>query len=88
MHLEIITPDESLFNGEVESVILPGSKGSFQVLKNHAALISSLTEGKIKYKEGSGDENVILIRKGMVEVLRNNVIVLVESLADADEKKK
>jgi len=87
MHLEIITPDKTIFNGEIESVILPGSKGSFQVLKNHAALISSLYEGKIKYKQ---NDNVheIMIYKGMVEVLKNNIIVLVESLVNTDEEVK
>jgi F-type H+-transporting ATPase subunit epsilon len=85
MHFEIITPDKTLFNGDIESVTLPGSKGSFQVLKNHAALISSLSEGKIKYKQ---NDNVheIMIYKGMVEVLKNDIIVLVESLVSTDEE--
>ncbi len=85
MHLEIITPDKTLFNGEVESVTLPGSKGSFQVLKNHAALISSLSEGKLKYVQNDGIHE-IMINKGMVEVLKNNIIVLVESLVSAEEE--
>ncbi len=85
MHLEIITPDKTLFNGEVESVTLPGSKGSFQVLKNHAALISSLSEGRLKYKQNDGIHE-IMINKGMVEVLKNNIIVLVESLVSAEEE--
>ena len=85
MHLEIITPDKTLFNGEVESVTLPGSKGSFQVLKNHAALISSLSEGKLKYVQNDGIHE-IMINKGMVEVLKNNIIVLVESLVSANEE--
>ena len=85
MHLEIITPDKTLFEGEIESVTLPGSKGSFQVLKNHAALISSLSEGKIKYKQNDSVHE-IMIYKGMVEVLKNDIIVLVESLVSTDEE--
>ncbi len=85
MHLEIITPDETLYNGEVDSVTLPGKKGAFQVLKNHAAIISSLTVGRIKYKK-SGSEHEIMIKNGMVEVLNNNVTVLVESLLKEGEE--
>ena len=51
MQLEIITPDKTIFDGEVESATFPGSKGSFQVLKDHAALISSLDKGKVSYKQ-------------------------------------
>ncbi len=86
MHLEIITPDETLYNGEVESVTLPGKKGAFQVLKNHAAIISSLSIGKIKYKK-DGSEHEIMIKNGMVEVLKNNITVLVESLLTDEEGK-
>jgi len=85
MHLEIITPDQTLYNGEVDSVTLPGKKGSFQVLKNHAAIISSLTVGKIKYKN-KGSEHEVMIKNGMVEVLNNNVTVLVESLLKEGEE--
>jgi F-type H+-transporting ATPase subunit epsilon len=48
MHLEIITPEKKVFKGEVEAVQLPGLDGSFQVLKGHAPIISSLREGKVK----------------------------------------
>lgn len=50
MYLEIITPEIALFEGEVSSVTFPGTNGSFQVLKNHAPIISMLTEGKIKIR--------------------------------------
>jgi F-type H+-transporting ATPase subunit epsilon len=86
MHLEIITPDETLYNGEVDSVTLPGKKGAFQVLKDHAAIISSLSVGKLKYKK-DGSEHVIMIKNGMVEVLNNNITVLVESLLKEEEEK-
>ncbi|MDX1652674.1 MAG: F0F1 ATP synthase subunit epsilon [Brumimicrobium sp.] len=63
MKLEIITPEKTMFEGEVEAVQFPGIDGSFQVLKGHAPIISSLSEGKIKvdlvnlaqdYKQFSG----------------------------------
>ena len=75
MHLEIITPDKILYSGEVNAVQLPGSKGSFEVLKNHAALISSLEKGKVRVKDAEGT-HFIDISGGIVEVLNNEVIVL------------
>ncbi|PHR49124.1 MAG: hypothetical protein COA32_03490 [Fluviicola sp.] len=63
MKLEVITPEKKMFEGEVEAVRFPGIDGSFQVLKGHAPIISSLSEGKIKvdlinneqdYKDASG----------------------------------
>ena len=50
MFLEIITPDVKLFEGEVTSVTFPGQTGSFQVLKDHAPIIATLGEGKIKMR--------------------------------------
>jgi len=54
MYLEIITPEVSLFEGEVSSVTFPGANGSFQVLKDHAPVISMLDSGKIKIRLADG----------------------------------
>ena len=77
MHLEIITPDRKVFEGEVTSAHFPGADGSFEVLNNHAPLIAALKAGDVTLTSGSGRE-VIRIDGGVVEVLRNNVIVLAE----------
>lgn len=85
MFLEIITPDEKVFEGEVNSAIFPGSDGYFQVLNDHANMVSSLGQGDVqfKYKEGDEDkETHILIEGGIVEVRNNKVMVLAESLVD------
>jgi len=79
MRLEIITPDKTLFKGEVDAATFPGSKGSFQVLRNHAALISSLDKGKVIIKT-KNEKQEIMINGGMVEVLNNNIIVLAEEV--------
>ena len=50
MFLEIITPDKKVFEGEVSSVLVPGANGQFQMLENHAAIISTLVNGKVKVK--------------------------------------
>ena len=66
MRLEIITPDKKLFEGEVDAVSFPGIDGSFQVLKGHAPIISSLKEGKIKVSL-SNDEKEIDMLSGEIE---------------------
>lgn len=81
MHLEIITPDKTIFEGEVDSATFPGSKGPFQVLKNHAALISSLEKGKVTYKINDNEQEII-INGGTVEVLNNNIILLAEEVIE------
>ncbi|HBH24144.1 MAG TPA: ATP synthase F1 subunit epsilon [Cytophagales bacterium] len=81
MYLEIITPDKKVFEGEVVSATLPGSKGSFQVLQNHAALISSLEKGTLKYHTVKGAMEMI-VTGGVVEVLDNHIIVLAQGVEE------
>jgi F-type H+-transporting ATPase subunit epsilon len=78
MQIEILTPEKKLFEGEAESITLPGTNGLFQILNNHAPIVSSLEEGTIKVKGKGVDENID-INSGFVECLKNKVIVLVES---------
>ncbi len=85
MYLEIITPDEKIFEGEVESTIFPGSDGSFQILNGHAPLISSLTAGDVKIVslvDKKPKETHYAIDGGIVEVLNNKVVVLAESVPE------
>lgn len=77
MHLEIITPDRKVFEGEVTSAQFPGTDGLFEVLNNHAPLIAALQAGQVVLTGATGRE-AIRIEGGVVEVLRNNVIVLAE----------
>ncbi len=79
MHLEIITPDKKVFDGEVTLIQLPGSKGSFTILNNHAPIISTLEAGTIKVQDSSGKEQFFKINGGVVEQLSNKLVVLVES---------
>lgn len=80
MHLEILTPEKKVFEGEVAVVTFPGVNGSFQVLDNHAPLISLLNEGVVEYKgrEASAKVNIL---GGVVEVLKNKVIVLATGIS-------
>ena len=78
MFLEIITPEKKLFSGEVKSVNLPGAAGSFGVLKNHAPLISALKKGTVNVIDGRKKNHSFPVKGGMVEVLKNKIIVLAE----------
>ncbi|MGB0429682.1 MAG: ATP synthase F1 subunit epsilon [Bacteroidia bacterium] len=76
MQIEIISPESKLYQGEAESVILPGSKGQFQVLKGHAPIMSNLDAGTVKVKTAKGEEK-FEVNGGVVEVNQDKIIVLV-----------
>ena len=75
MQVDILTPDKVLFSGEATSVKLPGSLGQFEVLNNHAPLVSSLNAGNIRVRSAKGDQN-FAIKGGVVEVTKNKIVVL------------
>ncbi len=77
--LEIYTPTGVIFNGEVTSVTLPGTKGLFTILYNHGAIISSLTKGKIKYTVNE-EISTIEVSGGFAEVKNNVVTVCLETI--------
>ena len=81
MHLEIITPEQKVFDGEVNIATFPGSDGSFQVMNDHAPLISTLKKGIVEYKDKNNDYETE-ISGGVVEVLNNSVILLAESIIE------
>ncbi|GAB3927985.1 ATP synthase F1 subunit epsilon [Mucilaginibacter myungsuensis] len=80
MILEILTPDKKVFEGEVTSVTLPGTLGSFEILNHHAPIISTLEDGKLIVRGGGKTEDVYLIHGGVVEANNNKVIVLAEGI--------
>jgi len=77
MKLEIITPEQIIFSGEVSAVTLPGEAGLFTVLENHAPIISTLVSGKIMYRTAEKD-NFLDIAGGFVDVNKNNLNLCVE----------
>ncbi len=80
MYLEIITPDKKIFEGEVNLIKVPGSKGDFEILKNHAPIISILEKGTIKVKDSNNKEHFFEVDGGVVENKANKIIVLVEAV--------
>ena len=80
MKIEIITPDKKIFEGDIKSVRVPGEKGSFQVLKDHAPIISTLEGGTIYIVDLEGKEIQYVINSGVIEVKTNKIILLADSV--------
>ncbi|PCJ95417.1 MAG: hypothetical protein COA50_09435 [Flavobacteriaceae bacterium] len=92
MYLEIVSPEATLFAGDVTSVTVPGINGEFQMLQNHAPIVSLLQEGKVliqgdlnideafleKFSKGANGETVLKISSGTIEMKDNKVIVLAD----------
>ena len=89
MFLEIVSPEKTLFTGDVTSVHVPGSEGSFQILNNHAPIVSTLKKGSIRLKENfdpksenldihNNSEASLDIQSGVVEMKKNKLIILVD----------
>ncbi|MGA0373869.1 MAG: F0F1 ATP synthase subunit epsilon [Flavobacteriaceae bacterium] len=92
MYLEIVSPEATLFSGEVDSVIVPGTTGSFQMLNNHAPIVSTLKKGivtisgkidlddtfKNKFKKQDDNTTLFQISSGTVEMRNNKLILLAD----------
>lgn len=81
MYLEILSPEKSIFKGQVYGVQLPGLEGYFEVLENHAPLIATLGKGRVKVIIDKDSLENFQISGGFVEVLKNKASVLVEDVA-------
>ncbi len=79
MYLEIVTPEKKLYSGDVELIQLPGSSGLFEILENHAAIVSNLEKGTIKVKPTNADEIFFEIKSGVVECNKNIITILSET---------
>ncbi|HEX2934258.1 MAG TPA: ATP synthase F1 subunit epsilon [Bacteroidales bacterium] len=83
MYLEVLTPGKTVFSGDIKLIKVPGSDGAFEVMNNHAPIISSLQEGNVKIIPEDGEVLNIGIKGGVIQVLKNQIIVLAESLIEA-----
>lgn len=77
LKLRIVSPEKIVFDGNVESVTAPGVLGEFQILQDHAPLISSLDNGLLVYRDNEGDHSLSIVG-GFVEVQKNVVSVCIE----------
>jgi F-type H+-transporting ATPase subunit epsilon len=79
MKIEIITPDRKVYQGDIKSVRVPGKKGSFQVLKDHAPIVSTLESGNVIIVDEAGIEKIVEIDGGVIEVKANRIILLADA---------
>ena len=79
MYLEIISPAGKIFEGDVKLVNVPGSDGAFEVLNNHAPIVSTLEAGKIKVIHTGGGEDMFDIQSGVIEVMNNHIHILADT---------
>lgn len=77
LHLNIVSPEKLIFDGDVDSVTLPATLGRFTILPNHAPIVSSLTQGRLTYLT-EGEEQSIEVQGGVVDMSDNRVDVCVE----------
>lgn len=77
MKVEILTPEKKLYSGDANLVKVPGTKGSFEILKKHAPLISTLEKGQIKILDQKNEPVFIDIASGVIEVHKDLVTILV-----------
>ncbi len=82
MNLTILSPEKEIFSGEVKSVKVPGSAGQFEMLDNHAPIVSSLKPGEIRVIKSSGEKVSFLVDGGFVEMLNNDVSLLVAGVKE------
>lgn len=80
MYIEIVTPEKKVYEGDVNSVKVPGKKGAFQVLNDHAPIVSTLEAGMVSVVEPDGNEILFKAGGGVIELKKNKVIILVESI--------
>mgnify|MGYP001213985735 CR=1 FL=1 len=78
MLLEIITPEKKVFEGKVKSILLPGTSGKFEILNNHAPIISTLNAGQVRVINNSDQKELIDINGGVIEMQNNKIIVLAD----------
>jgi len=84
MHLEIITAEASLYEGDVDALAAPGTEGQLGILPNHAALLAVLQPGELRYRLG-GTETSLVVSGGFIEVGGNRVMVLADAAEHVDE---
>ena len=82
MNIVVLTPDKEVFQGEINSVKVPGVGGQFQILRGHAPLVSALGEGEVSIVKSDGQKMAFGINQGFVEVLRNEISLLVTGVTE------
>ena len=86
MNITVLSPDAQIFEGEITSVKVPGISGEFEVLRNHAPIVSALDKGRVRIIKSGGEDLKFTIEKGFIEVLNNEVSLLVQGVDKETDK--
>ncbi len=82
MNIVILSPEQEIFSGPVKAVRVPGSNGSFEMLENHAPIVSSLAAGEVYLTLPEGEKKTFRIEGGFVEMLNNEISLLVSGVRE------
>ncbi len=82
MNILVLTPEKEIYKGEITSVKVPGVSGQFEILNNHAPIVSALVEGEVRIIESNGNRKTFSIEQGFIEMLNNEVSLLVQGVQD------
>ncbi len=82
MNLTILSPEKQIFSGPVKSVKVPGAGGQFEMLENHAPIVSSLQAGEVRIVKDNGEKLTFEVSGGFVEMLNNEVSLLVSGVRE------
>ncbi|MFK7970543.1 MAG: ATP synthase F1 subunit epsilon [Bacteroidia bacterium] len=86
--VEIVTPDSRVYEGPITALTAPGSEGRFQILQNHAPLISTLGNGELRLELESGESTSYNVEGGVLEVMNNKAIVLLERILEEEAQEE
>ncbi len=84
MFLEVLSPGKTVFSGNISLIKVPGSGGSFEVMNNHAPIISTLDAGNVRVVVDENTVKLFNISGGVIQVIANKVIVLAESVTNTE----
>ena len=80
MNLTVLTPEKEIYQGQITSVKVPGISGQFEILNNHAPIVAALGQGDVRIIDAKGEKKIFSIKKGFIEVLKNEVSLLVQGI--------
>ncbi len=82
MNLIVLTPEKEIYQGQITSVKVPGISGQFEILNNHAPIVAALGQGDVRIMDAKGEKKIFKIKKGFIEVLKNEVSLLVQGVTE------
>ncbi len=84
MELVVLTPEKQYFSGNIKSITVPGVSGEFEVLENHAPLVSAIGEGRVKIIKSDGESVNFEVNRGFLEVINNDLALLVNQIKSVE----